>query len=108
MDAQFTLGHMYFKGDGIPRSYNEAVALWQKSADQGHAAAQYSLGVMYVEGKGVIQDYLLSHMYSNLAASQGRENADHNRDAVALRMTSEQIAKAQQMAREWVDRHPSE
>ena len=60
---------------------------------------------MYVEGRGVIQDYLLAHMYSNLVASQGRENADHNRDAVALRMTSEQIVKAQQMAKEWIEKH---
>ena len=84
----------------------EAIKWFRKAADQGHASAQFNLGVMYIKGKGVIQDYMMAHMYTNLAASNGLENADHIRDTLATIMTPDQIGKAQQMAREWTDTHP--
>ena len=44
-------------------------------------------------------------MWFNLAASQlsgeARETAMKNRDLIAEKMTSEQIAEAQRLAREW-------
>ena len=38
---------------------------------------------------------------ANLAAAQGHEKAKNARDLIAKRMTSEQIAEAQRLAREW-------
>ena len=55
---------------------------------------------MYGEGQGVVQDYTRAHMWFNLAAVKGNSNAVKNRDFVAKRMTSQQIAEAQKMARE--------
>ena len=55
---------------------------------------------MYANGQGVPQDYVLAHMWFNLAAAQGNEDGKKNRDIVAKRMTSEQIAEAQKLARD--------
>ena len=57
-------------------------------------------------GQGVTQDYVQAHMWFNLAAAQGDEIPRKNRDAVAERMTSEQIAEAQRLAREWKPKVP--
>jgi len=57
---------------------------------------------MYFNGEGVFQDYTRAHMWLNIAASQGQENAVRNRDIAAERMTPAQIEKAQDMARECV------
>ena len=63
--------------------------------------ASYNLGIMYAKGEGVPQDYVLTHMWFNLSAAQGNDNAVTNRDIAAGLMTSDQLAEAQRLAREW-------
>jgi peptidoglycan hydrolase-like protein with peptidoglycan-binding domain len=53
---------------------------------------------MYAQGKGVLQDYSQAHAWFNLAASQGHEKAAIYRDEIAEKMTSNQVARAQQLA----------
>jgi len=99
--AQYHLGVMYGKGQGMPQDYQEAAKWFRLAADQGQAMAQVTLGVMYANGHGVPQDFVLGYMWVNLAASQGQEDAVKNRDALARKMTPQQIGKAQRLAREW-------
>ncbi|MDS4057067.1 MAG: tetratricopeptide repeat protein [Candidatus Contendobacter sp.] len=54
--AQFRLGQMYAKGEGVKQDYAQARQWYQKAADQGHADAQFNLGTMYANGQGVKQD----------------------------------------------------
>jgi len=58
--AQFNLGKMYRKGQGVSLDYAEAMKWYRLAADQGRAAAQNNLGGMYAEGRGVLQDYVLA------------------------------------------------
>ncbi len=53
------------------------------------------------QGQGVPQDYVLAHMWANLAAVQGNENAIKNRAILEKRMTPAQLAEAQRLAGEW-------
>ena len=53
--AQYKLGVMYQKGEGVKRNYETAVNWYYKAAKQGYAPAQNNLGVMYAERKGVEQ-----------------------------------------------------
>jgi hypothetical protein len=103
--AQSNLGVMYDKGQGLPQDYREAVRWYRKAADQGNTAAQFLLGSMYANGLGVTQDYVAAHMWFNLAASHtsgdDQKRIAQGRDRVAGMMTSQQIAEAQRMAREW-------
>ena len=73
----------------------------RRTAEQGNAAAQNSLGLMYGNGRGVPQDDIAAHMWANLAAAQGNENARRLRDLLAEGMSSGQIAAAKRAAREW-------
>ncbi len=57
---------------------------------------------MYALGQGVPQDFVYAHMWLNIAASNGHENAGKARDEVAKLMTPAQIEKAQDLARECV------
>jgi TPR repeat protein len=99
--AQFNLGLMYYRGDGVPQDHAQAAQWFRKAADQGNADAQFNLGLMYYRGEGVPQDHVAAHMWFNLAASRGQPNAGSNRDTAASKMTREQIAEAQRLAREW-------
>jgi len=51
--------------------------------------------------KGVPQDDVLAYMWFNLAAARGEKYAGDLRDDLAQHMTSEQIAEAQKLARDW-------
>ena len=93
----------YGRGD-----YATAFQLLKPLANAGIAKAQDNLGFMYDTGQGVPQDYVQAHKWYNLAASRfpasesiRRETAIKNRDGVAAKMTPQQIAEAQKLAREW-------
>jgi len=93
---------MYADGRGVPQDNATAVALYRLAAEEGIAEAQWFLGTMYQFGDGVIQDRVYAHMWYNIAASAGNENAVELRNRVATRMTTEDISKALQLARECV------
>ena len=58
---------------------------------------------MYAQGVGVPQDHVLAHMWFNLSAAQGDDpqQAGKYRDSMAGKMTPDQLAEAQRLAREW-------
>jgi TPR repeat protein len=96
---------MYFNGKGVAQDYAEAVKWFRKAAEQGDAFAQARLGAMYILGQGVPQDYVMAHMFLNLAAASLTDPAMQSstaalRKTVAAKMTPEQIAEAQKLARE--------
>lgn len=105
--AQDALGLMYYFGHGVPQDYAAAVVWLRQAADQQWAAGQLGLGFMYANGVGVPQDYVLAHMWFNLVATaigpsaEQQSDAIKRRDDVAAKMTPDQIAEAQKMAREW-------
>ncbi len=99
--TQNKLGLMYDKGLGVTQDYAEAVRWYRKAAKQGFASAQFNLGVMYGTGQSVPQDFVLAHMWFNLSAISGNETGRRNRDLLAKQMTSQQIAEALRLAREW-------
>ena len=77
-DAQYNLGLMYLKGQGVPQDYAQAVTWWRQAAEQGDAAAQSDLGVMYATGQGVPQDDAQAVAWTRKAADQGHALAQLN------------------------------
>jgi uncharacterized protein len=73
--AQFNLGVMYDKGQGLPQNFSEAVKWYRLSADQGLSESQCSLGTMYNIGKGVSIDHAEAVKWYRLAADQGDTEA---------------------------------
>ncbi len=70
-EAQFNLGLLYVRGQGVPQDDQEAVRWYRLAADQDFASAQGLLGLMYYEGRGVPQDYTEAVKWYRLAAEQG-------------------------------------
>ena len=103
-DAQFNLGLMYRKGQGVAQDYALAMKWYRKAAEQGYASAQINLGFMYDKGQGVPQNYIEAHKWFNLAATKGNKAARKNRDNIEKRMTRGQLAEAQRLARSWKPR----
>jgi TPR repeat protein len=73
----------------------------RKAAEQGHAVAQYSLGSMYSQGKGVAQDYQQAYAWFSVATANGFPSVSAvqmARDDIASKLTSTELAEAQELA----------
>ena len=104
--AQLSLGGIYYNGQAVQQDYAEAAKWTRKAAEQGYAPAQADLGVLYWNGQGVPQDVVLAYMWFSLAAAH-EPDAVEERDLAASQMTSDEIAEAQRLAREWKPTTPS-
>lgn len=104
--AALALCTTYFNGlGGIEQNYSEAVPWCRVTAEKGMPAGMELVGRMYAKGQGVLQNYILAHMWLNLAGSQ---YARDERDALAAKMTTAQVAEAQRLATEWLDAREKE
>jgi TPR repeat protein len=102
--AQYNLGGCYNMGNGVAKDETQAVKWWRKAAEQGYAIAQHNLSVCYHEGCGVSRDYVECCKWTLLAAAQGDDGAARNLPFFKQEMTSEQIAEAQRLVREFEPR----
>lgn len=73
--AQFNLGMMYVRGEGVSQDYKEAAKWLRNPAEQGYDVAQFTLGEIYAGGKGVDQDYGEAASWYLRAAEQGNAQA---------------------------------
>jgi TPR repeat protein len=103
--AQGLLGFMYENGFGVPQAYDAAADLYQRAAVQGDPFAQSRLGLIYDKGHGVPQSVVLSYKWLDLAAAHaGKRERDYYlrlRNAVASKMSSDQIVEGQRLALFW-------
>ncbi len=83
------------------QEYQQALQQFAEAARSGDADAQYMMGRLSAAGNGTTQNFVQAHKWYNLAAARGHRHAAEARDSLAERMTSSQIARAQQAARGW-------
>ena len=103
-DAQFNLGGMYRRGEGVSKDMAQAAAWYRKAAEQGDAKAQFNLGVMYYNGEGVPKDYVQAAKWFYLGKANGVE-ADEAIRQIESRMSRQQIEQAQALATQWWQNH---
>jgi len=103
--AQSMLGFMYEHGLGAPQAYDAAVELYHRAAECGDPSAQYLLGLMYDKGHGVYRNEVLAYKWLNLAAAaapaRDREHYLKLRNAVASKMSLNQVVEGQRLALIW-------
>ena len=74
-EAQFKLGMMYYKGNGVPQDLSKAAHWFEKAAVQGDAYAQFNFGLMCEKGEGVAKDLSKAADWYKKAAAQGYADA---------------------------------
>ena len=104
-EAQWDLGYRYHNGQGVPPDDTQAVRWFQRAADQGHVDAQSTLGAYYWAGRGVPKDLSQAYFWSAVALRQGDRDSESRLRGLALQMTREQVAAAQQQADDWLLQH---
>ena len=75
------------------------------ASQTGMPDALFELGMLYATGRDVAADLVAAHKWFNLAVVRGNRSALSYRVELAREMSSEQIAEAQKLAREWLQSH---
>lgn len=105
-DAQLLLGRAAEGQFGQPQNLEQAAQWYRRSAAQGMAPAMGSLGLMHVSGAGVPVDVVEAHKWLNLGATRAvgglHDTLTTMRDELAAKLSPEQLADAQQRARQWM------
>lgn len=104
--AQYQLGIMYYRGEGLPQDYDKAALWYRRAADRGDADAQLNLGLMYALGLGLKQSFYEAFKWFELAVlnspnSEFRDKAFYNRENAASMLERKDIEKAERWASRW-------
>jgi uncharacterized protein len=103
--SQTFLGQMYASGKGVEQNFKEAVKWYRLAAEQGRLGGQLSLGKAYLNGHGVTQDYIEGLKWYFIGGVEKLDLWQKHINHVKGQMTSDEIAEAQKLAREWMARH---
>jgi TPR repeat protein len=106
--AQSALGAMYIDGGAVSIDVGKGLDWSLLAAEKGDSRAQVRAAVLFEQGVGTSQDYIQAHKWYNLAvASYAPSDIELSakvaraRDQLAAKMSPDQIAEAQKIAREW-------
>jgi len=77
-EAEFVLGEMYRKGEGLVKSPAEALPLLTRAAEAGHLDAQITLGQILEAGDGVEPDFDAALAWFRRAAEGGSARGQFN------------------------------
>ena len=100
-DAQVNLGILYDYGRGVPQDYKMAVYWYRLSANQGNDLAQRNLASCMSVGTACRRTMSRPTCGTAWGQRTERKSGAVLRDALAIRMTSDQIVEAQKLVREW-------
>lgn len=104
--AQYRLGLVYLKGEGVRRDPSRARKWLHKSAEAGYAGAQAALGAMYAKGIGAERNVVQAYFWLKMAANRlppgtAKKYAMSYRKRAERTMTRDQRAKVQRLARDF-------
>ena len=103
--AQYYLGVMYMKGQGVEQDYEKAGEWFRKASEQGLAAAIYKLAGFYTEGKGVPKDLEFAYVWYSVGAVHKHKKSMNMIEKAKSRLSSEELASANQLIAEYVEKY---
>lgn len=104
--SQVMLGRRYMSGSSVFQDYSTARENFFKAASSEKSdiygqEAQYLLGILAENGFGVEKDLVLAHAWYNIAATNGYEKAEPRRSIITRKLSAEELAEAQTLAKNW-------
>lgn len=95
IDARHQLAKMLINNVLYEPDRQQIFSWVQQLASAKHRESQYILGQMYEMGVSVPQNFILAYAWYSIAAAAGDDRAQFNRDALAEKMSSQQLEQGQ-------------
>jgi len=97
--AQFNIGSMNLKGEGVKQDYPAALMWFKRAANKNYPSATYNLGLMYVNGYGTPIDYKAAIKWFERAAKFDIKEAQYQLGMRYLK--GEGVAQSDVVAAKW-------
>ena len=99
VEAQYNLALLYYHGKGVAVDLELAHQWYLRAAQQDYLRAQYRVAEMFEKGEGVRKNLIQAYFWFKVAGDEKYSDARKRRRKVADRLTPEQIAYADMLAR---------
>lgn len=103
--AQYYLGVMYLKGQGVEQDYEEAGNWLRKASENRLPQAQYKLANLYTEGKGVPKDLEFAYVWYSVGAAHQHQLSVKAVDKAKARLSETEFTEAQKLIPEYLEKY---
>lgn len=103
--AQYFLGRMYERGEGVEKDAKVAAKWYRKAAEKGVNDAQFRLATMYENGAGVPKDLEYAYGWYSVAAHLGSNKALPALEHAKGQMRDDELVEADKLSRELIGKY---
>ena len=103
--AQYYVGMMHFKGQGVPQDYQAAAAWFRKASEKSIPQAQFKLGSLYQDGQGLPQDYEFAYSWFRVAAIHGHKKSIAALPSAREMLSEEELKEAEKLSLEFIEKY---
>lgn len=103
--AQYFLGRMYERGEGVTKDAKTAAKWYRKAAEKGVNDAQFRLATMYESGEGVPRDMEYAYGWYSVAAHLGSNKAPPALERTKAQMREDELVEADKLSRELISKY---
>ena len=103
--AQYYIGMMYLKGQGVAQDYKEASDWFRKASENRLPQAQYKLANLYTEGKGVPKDYEFAYLWYSTGAAHDHALSRNAVENARARLSESELKEAEKQLPEFIEKY---
>ncbi len=103
--AQYYLGMMYLKGQGVEQDYKNASKWFRKASEKNIPQAQYKLGDLYYKGRGVPKDYEFAYVWFSVGASHQHQLSQSAINKAKDKLSAEELTEADKLIATYVEKY---
>ena len=103
--AQYYLGVMYMKGQGVEQDYKQAGEWFRKAAENRLPQAQYKLANLYTEGKGVPKDLEFAYVWYSVGAVHKHPLSMSAVEKAKTRLSEKEFTEAEKLVPEYIEKY---
>jgi TPR repeat protein len=106
--AQYYMGIMYKKGQGVEQDYKLAGEWFRKAAENRIPQAQFKLGELYMKGLGVPRDYEFAYVWFSVGAEHKHDKSVNTVSKAMEKLSREELAEANKLATNYIEKYGPE
>jgi TPR repeat protein len=103
--AQYYLGMMCLKGQGVEKNSEEAGKWFRKAAENRLPQAQYKLAELYTEGEGVPRDFEFAYIWFNVGAAHQHKLSQNAVEKARAKLSKNELAEADKLVAEFIGKY---
>jgi TPR repeat protein len=100
--AQYYLGMMYMKGQGVEQDYKNASEWFRKASEKSIPQAQYKLGDLYFKGRGVPKDFEYAYVWFNVGAAHQHQLSLDAINKAKTKLSKEELDEADKLIASYI------